>query len=123
VQVGFQSVKASDTRRKQTFSNAPNSVTPADIESSMGLRQNFRFKYTTASEVQTFLRSLSEDVNVEERDEFFVFTSLVGESFTFDCEILPNGLLSDRDGNYFNFFGVFIEALTGKFGSVEIEDA
>ena len=89
----------------------------------MGLRQHFRFKYAAASEVRAFLCSLSEDVNVEDKGEFFVFTPLAGESFTFDCEILPTGLLSDRGGNYFSFLGLFIEALTGKFGPVEIEDA
>lgn len=89
----------------------------------MGIRQHFRFKYSTALEVQTFLRSLSEEVNVEDSGAFFVFAPRGGESFTFDCEILPSGLLSERDGSYFGFLGVFIEALTGQFGPVEIEDA
>lgn len=62
-------------------------------------------------------------MKVEDRGEFFVFTPMGGESFTFDCEILPGGLLSDRGGSYFSFLGMFIEALTGQFGPVEIEDA
>lgn len=89
----------------------------------MGLQQHFRFKYAAASEVRTFLRSLSKDVNVEDKGEFFVFTPISGDAFTFDCEVLPSGLLSDRGGNYFTFLGKFIEALTGQFGPVQIEDA
>jgi hypothetical protein len=93
------------------------------MRSSMGLRQHFRFKYKAASEVRTFLHSWNKDLNVEDKGEFFVFTPISGDAFTFDCEILPSGLLSDRDGNYFAFLGKFVEALTGHFGPVQIEDA
>ena len=89
----------------------------------MGLRQHFRFQYAEASDVRTFLRGLSEFVYVEDKEDFFVFTPLRGEAFTFDCELLPNGLSSERSGNYFNFLGMFIEALTGRFGPVQMEDA
>jgi hypothetical protein len=89
----------------------------------MGLRQHFRFQYAKAADVRAFLRNFSELVNVEDKEDFFVFTPRNGEAFAFDCEILPSGLLSDRSGNYFNFLGMFIEALTGQFGPVQMEDA
>lgn len=89
----------------------------------MGLRQHFRFTYSTLSDVQAFLRSFNQSVNVEDQDEFFAFTQLEGTSpFTFDCEIVPSGLLSERAGSYFTFLGQFVEATTGRFGPVEISD-
>jgi hypothetical protein len=89
----------------------------------MGLRQQFRFKYSSATEVQAFLRSLSNCAAIEDREVFFVFTSLEGLAFTFDCEVTPVGLLSERAGDYYYFLGLFLEGLTGTFGPVEVEDA
>jgi hypothetical protein len=89
----------------------------------MGLRQNFRFKYSESTEVEAFLRNFGSNVSVEDKGQFFVFTPLNGESFTFDCQVVLHGLLSERAGNYFCFLGQFIEALTGQFGPVEVEDA
>jgi hypothetical protein len=66
---------------------------------------------------------LNEFVYVEDKQDSIVFKPLRGEAFTFDCEISPNGLYSERSGNYFNFLGMFIEALTGQLGLIKIEDA
>ena len=74
----------------------------------MGLRQQFRFKYLSATAVQALLRSLSSCAAIDDREDFFVFTALDGSSFTFDCEITSTGLLSER---------------AGEFGCVEVEDA
>jgi hypothetical protein len=89
----------------------------------MGLRQQFRFKYSASADVQAFLRALSHSAVVDDREQFFVFTPLAGPSFTFDCELIPAGLLSERAGEYYWFLGLFLEALTGTFGPVEVEDA
>ena len=89
----------------------------------MGLRQQFGFKYSAASEVQEFLRTFSHTVIVEDRDDFFVFTQKDGPRFSLDCGIVPTGLLSERSGEYFEFLGQFVEGLTGRFGPVEMEDA
>ena len=89
----------------------------------MGLRQMFRFEASTPSEVAEFLRGFSSQVDVEDRGEFFVFHPRSGPDFAFDCALVPGGILSERSGEYFYFLGVFLEALTGHFGKVEVEDA
>lgn len=88
----------------------------------MGLHQTFKFEAEDAK-VREFLRSLSSAEKVDDRGEFFVFRELEGPSFEFDCEIIPEGLLSNRSGAYFWFLGVFVEKLTGQFGKIEVEDA
>lgn len=89
----------------------------------MGLPQDFRFKYESHVQVQDFLRAQFDNIaNVDDRGEFFVFTPKAGPKFTFDCVIKPFGIRTDRAGEYFTFLGQFIEALTGKFGTVEVED-
>ncbi len=88
----------------------------------MSLSQDFRFTYGTPSEVQEFLRKFDNVANVDDRGDLFVFTAKAGPRFTFDCVIQPFGLRTDRAGEYFTFLGQFIEALTGTFGSIEVED-
>jgi hypothetical protein len=89
----------------------------------MGLRQTFRFTHASPEEVRAFLRGLGEVASLEDRREFFVFSQLPGEMpFTFDCEVVAEGLHSERSGEYFRFLGLFVEALTGTFGRVEVED-
>ena len=89
----------------------------------MGLRQNFHFKFSAEEDVRAFLRSLSHSAIVNDRADFFVFSQLNGQpSFTFDCTLVPEGIHSERGGNYFAFLGLFIESITGQFGRVEVED-
>lgn len=89
----------------------------------MGLRQSFRFKHTSCEDIRTFLRELSDIAALEDRGDFFVFSQRPGEAqFTFDCELATEGINSERAGEYFVFLGLFVEALTGKFGRVEMED-
>ena len=89
----------------------------------MGLRQSFRFQFQSEDEVRSFLRSFSHNAVITESPDFFVFSQLPDHpEFTFDCELVPNGLNSDRAGKYFHFLGEFVEAITGRFGQVEIED-
>ena len=87
------------------------------------MRQDFRFKFDSTDEVRQFLRSLSGVAKIDDREEFFVFTELKGKSFSFDCELQPFGLRTNRGGNYFEFLGQFLEGLTGEFGAVEVEDS
>jgi hypothetical protein len=89
----------------------------------MGLRQDFRFNYDSPSQVQTFLRGLSGIAKVDDRGHFFVFTAGGPAGFSFDCELKPFGLRTNRAGEYFMFLGQFIEGLTGEFGCVQVEDA
>jgi hypothetical protein len=89
----------------------------------MGLRQSFRFQFQSEDEVRTFLRSFSHSAVITESPDFFVFSQLPGQpKFTFDCELIPDGINSDRAGEYFPFLGEFVETITGCFGQVEIED-
>jgi hypothetical protein len=89
----------------------------------MGLHQSFRFKHQSANEVRAFLRELSTVAVLDDRGDFFVFSQLPGQPpFTFDCELVADGLRSERGGEYFAFLGLFVEALTGKFGRLEVED-
>ena len=89
----------------------------------MGLRQSFRFQFQSEDEVRSFLRSFSQGAVVTESANFFVFSQLSGNpEFTFDCELVANGLNCDRAGNYFPFLGEFVEAITSHFGQVEVED-
>jgi hypothetical protein len=88
------------------------------------LRQAFRFRHGSPDEVRSFLRSLASSASIEEKAQgFFVFSERPGKPlFTFDCELTSEGLQSERAGEYFAFLGVFVEALTGRFGAVEVED-
>jgi hypothetical protein len=87
----------------------------------MVLRQSFKVD-ATAQEIINFLRQLTFAVNVEDRGEFFILRSRAGSAFKFDCAVKPGLIESNRSGDYFYFLGLFIEALTGQFGKVEIID-
>jgi hypothetical protein len=90
----------------------------------MGLRQNFRFSYPDERAVQVFLRTFAHSAQIEDRGSFFVFRQLPGQpAFDADFEVTDFGLRSERAGAYFEFLGRFVEALTGEFGSVVVEDA
>jgi hypothetical protein len=74
----------------------------------MGLRQAFRFSFKSDEDVRGILRTLSHSAVVEDRGDFFVFTQQPGQPrYSFDCSLVPEGLHSDR---------------TGQFGRVEVED-
>jgi hypothetical protein len=89
----------------------------------MGLRQRFSFQRASEAEVCEFLRGLASNATLQERPGFFVFTEQGNEpAFSFDCEVSAEALVSERAGEYFAFLGVFIEALTGRFGAVEVKD-
>jgi hypothetical protein len=90
----------------------------------MGLHQTFRFKYESRESVRSFLGGLAASASVDERaPDFYVLSQVSDEpKFTFDCEITPTGIRSERAGEYFAFLGVFVEALTGRFGAVTVED-
>lgn len=89
----------------------------------MGLHQEFRFKHASPEKVRVVLRGLPDAAAIEDRGDFFVFSQLPGGApFTFDCELIESGIRSERAGEYFPFLGLFLEALTGTFGAVEVED-
>lgn len=90
----------------------------------MGLRQSFHFKHQSPEDVREFLRhQFVDNAVLDDRGEFFIFSQLPGQPpFTFDCELIPEGIRSNRAGEYFWFLGFFIEALTGRFGTMKVGD-
>lgn len=89
----------------------------------MGLRQSFSFGHQSSEQIRAFLRELAEVAALDDRGDFFAFSHRPGsQPFTFDCELVADGIVSDRDGEYFTLLGQFVEALTGKFGCVKSED-
>lgn len=90
----------------------------------MGLRQSFLFEHASTDDVCAFLGELAALAVLESRDEhFFLFSQQPGEApFSFECEIVAGGIHSSRAGDYFAFLGAFVEALTGAFGRVAVED-
>lgn len=87
------------------------------------MKQTFRFSVSSRMSVAEFLRGFSTEYQLEDRRDFFVFRPRSGPEFVFDCAVVSGGLLTNRSGEYFHFLGVFLEALTGQFGKVEVEDA
>jgi hypothetical protein len=75
--------------------------------------------------MRAFLRGLASSTSLDEKaPDFFVFSQLSAEpAFTFDCELVPGRLESERAGEYFAFLGLFVKALTGHFGAISVEDA
>lgn len=90
----------------------------------MGLHQSFRFKVSDGVDPRAFLLGLAEIAKIEVRSTgLFVLTELPGQApFVFDVGIENGRFLTSRSGDYFAFLGMFVEAMTGEFGAVEIED-
>lgn len=87
------------------------------------MQQTFLFKHTSPNDVCEWLRDFESIATIDERTGFFVFKNLPGQAaFTFDCELIDGGVKSKRTGEYFAFLGMFVEGLTGQFGSVVIEN-
>jgi hypothetical protein len=90
----------------------------------MGLLQKIRFSAQSETLVEEFLRGLGEVADLDEERERFIFTSQAGEPpFQFHCTIVQGGIDAIRSGEDFKFLGVFVEALTGEFGMITVEDA
>jgi hypothetical protein len=92
----------------------------------MPVQQDFRFRYDEPEDVRSFLRTFAGSMaRIDERaDDFFVFSAPVGlPAFSVDFWLQPWGLRSLRSGNYFEFLGFFLEAITGHFGPLIVEDS
>ena len=72
-------------------------------------------------DLESALRSLSGVAELREESGFYFFRQLPGQpEFQFDCELVSGGLMTERKGDYFAFLGRFVDALTSRFGAVEI---
>lgn len=88
----------------------------------MGLRQAFRFHYESPKDVEMFLEGLTDSFSVKKADGLYIISQKEGKPFEFEALVEDYGLRTDRAGEYFEFVGIFVEKITGQFGSVEIED-
>ncbi len=88
----------------------------------MGLRQAFRFHYDNPKDVETFLEGFTDSFSVKKTNGLYIIAQKEGKTFEFEALVEDFGLRTDRAGEYFEFVGIFVERITGQFGSVEIED-
>jgi hypothetical protein len=88
----------------------------------VGLKQNFRFQFERPEDVEAFLEEFSDVYVVDRQDRVFSISEPNGTLFKFLASIEDFGLQTDRAGEYFQFVGMLVERLTGKFGKLEIED-
>lgn len=79
------------------------------------------FEYGEYEELEAVLRSLSKVATFREGTAFYFYSQLPGQpEFRFDCEPITGGLITSLKGDYFSFFGYFIDALISRFGTLEI---
>ena len=79
------------------------------------------FDCDSDADLDQLLRGLSSVATLREGTAFYFFSQLPGQAeFTLDCELVSGGLITERKGDYFSFFGRFIDALTTRFGTLEI---
>ena len=72
-------------------------------------------------DLDSLLRGLSSVATFREGTAFYFYSQLPGQpEFQFDCELITGGLITSREGEYFLFLGHFIDALTSRFGTLEI---
>lgn len=71
--------------------------------------------------VDSLLRGLGRVATFSEGTAFYFYTQLPGQpEFKFDCELISGGLITSRTGDYFTFFGHLLDALTSRFGALEV---
>ena len=86
--------------------------------------QQFRFSAQSETLVEQFLRRLAGFAALDEELERFVFAGRSNERpFEFQCVIVQGGIDTDGAGEYFEFLGRFVEALTVEFGQVTVVGA
>jgi hypothetical protein len=79
------------------------------------------FNYESPEELDRTLRGLSSFATCGAESAFYFFSQRLGEpEFQFDCELISGGLITSREGEYFSFLGRFIDALTFRFGALEL---
>jgi len=72
-------------------------------------------------DLDSLLRGLSSIATFRDGTAFYFYSQLPGQpEFELDCELIQGGLITSRKGEYFSFFGHFIDALTSRFGTLEI---
>ena len=89
----------------------------------MGLAQKFCFTYKSLSDVEDFINKFSPEFTVLKQDNgLYKISQRDGAAFSFELAPEDYGLYTHRSGEYFYFLGLFLERLTGLFGTIEVED-
>lgn len=89
----------------------------------MGLAQKFCFTYKSIAEVDDFINKFSSEFNVSKQENgLYEISQRDGIAFSFELTPEDYGLYTHRSGEYFYFLGLFLERLTGLFGTIEVED-
>ena len=79
------------------------------------------FDCDNQEDLDSHLRGLSSVATFRDGTAFYFYSQLPGQpEFEFDCELIQGGLITSRKGEYFSFLGHFIDALTSRFGTLEI---
>ncbi|ATQ73395.1 hypothetical protein CR152_01875 [Massilia violaceinigra] len=79
------------------------------------------FNCNDADELDGLLRGLSSIAAFRDGSAFYFYSHLPGQpEFDVDCELITGGLITTRKGAYHLFFGHLIDALTSKFGKLEL---
>jgi len=79
------------------------------------------FECESVDDLDAVLRGLASVATLREGTAFYFYSQLPGQpEFEFDCELVQGGLITSRKGNYFLFLGHLIDALTARFGHLEI---
>ena len=89
----------------------------------MGLAQTFQFEYESCDEIESLLRDLGEGYQFSEAGRSWMMSSHEPAPVRIEFRIEDFGLYVHRSGDYFSILGQLVEALTGRFGVVTIEDA
>ena len=88
----------------------------------MGLAQTLTTESGNAQEFEEFINSLSDIASLKKTETGWIVSKFENQQFIFEIQLIANGFYIHRSGNYFSFFGFFIEAVTGNFGRASIED-
>ncbi len=88
----------------------------------MGLVQTIKFKYSEKAKAIELIKSFSSLYEVNKSDLLWTIYSEAFEPFKIEIGIEDYGFYTHRSGNYFKCFGELIEAISGQFGKIMIED-
>ena len=85
----------------------------------MGLSQKIEFKYPSKNKLADFIEILCSNYSLLKEGNLLKISSRGSDHFTFEMAIEDYGLYTHRSGQYFEFLGILIEELSGKFGKLD----
>ncbi|WP_163933106.1 hypothetical protein [Paraferrimonas sp. SM1919] len=88
----------------------------------MGLAQSIKFQYSDSDSLAVFLDCLCEGTTYSKNNSVWLVSEFESNQMSFEISITENGFIVHRAGDYFSFLGFLIEQVTGKYGTLSIED-